>query len=105
MVNRTMAATSIRRLLAAPFAHLMASNVLPRRFSSLVQDSTDLEVIHGFEHQLAFEHQVAQVTATALGMVLVLALGVMQNLTGYPRAHVIQIELAPGTARPPLPTR
>lgn len=104
-----MTTTSIRRLLAVPLAHLMAPDGLPRRFSSLVQDSTFLEMIHGIEPQLAFAHQLAKVMATALGMALLLdqvlvipiALEVMQNLTGYPRDHVIQIELALVTARPP----
>jgi hypothetical protein len=37
-------------------------------------------------------------------LVILIALEVMQNLTGYPRDHVIRIELALVTARP-LPTR
>lgn len=61
----------------------MAPDGLPRRFSSLVQDSTFLEVIHGFERQLAFEYQLAQVMATALGMVLVLASVQLMWLLGH----------------------
>jgi hypothetical protein len=97
MVIPAMTTTAIRRLLAAPFAHLMAPDGLPRRFTSLVQDCTFLGVIHGLEHQLAM------VMATTLGVVLVklIALEVMQNLTAYQRDHVVQIELALVSARPP----
>ena len=43
------------------------------------------------------------VMATTLGVVLVklIALEVMQNLTAYQRDHVVQIELALVSARPP----
>ena len=34
-------------------------------------------------------------------LVILITLEVMQNITGYPRDHVIQIELALVTARPP----
>lgn len=77
MVNSAMTTTSIRRLLAVPFAHLIAPDGLPRRFTSLVQDSTFLGVIHGFERQLA------KVMATALGVVLVLASVQLMWLLGH----------------------